>query len=274
MGLVALYLQQPAPYLLVHIVKMYQAFYARFYDAELGGFYDAFDIKELKPIKTKSFASSVYILSALLLPLSEIPLEHNLKYERVYKPIRQLGDVMLTSFYDPSTGWIVENFSRDWQPDWRDRRDGTNTITIVGHNLQFAWVLLRLAQRQLIDPSKINEAKDLAATVIRSVIKQGGAIRPTVDSTTGSCEKLVHLSGAAIKPGGSKRKVSLPSLLQRSWVSLPSLRSSSFEIRRYLSTLITFSIGKKEESLPASVVKASQTPMSQKGRQEKQTTTM
>jgi mannose/cellobiose epimerase-like protein (N-acyl-D-glucosamine 2-epimerase family) len=152
-GLVALYDVTRDPELLRAIHGLYRGFVQRFHDPAGGGFFDAYDLRNQQPVREKSYNSTVYVATSFLLPLFIADPEHRSLYRG---PLSEIAGVLGTRFAD-DTGWLVENFTADWQPAWRswqrqevvDPETGvpaTVSIGIVGHNTQAAWLLLRLGQ--------------------------------------------------------------------------------------------------------------------------------
>lgn len=176
-GLVALYQVTKDPELLQFIREAYTAFYTRFHDDTFKGFYDKYDLNQQKPIYTKSYNSTVYVATSFLLDLSEADIANRESYLLV---ITELADLVSTYFPDKETGWIVENFTSDWQPDWRDwQKQGEFTIGIVGHNFQAAWLLMRIAEL-IPDQTKSNQYKNIARSILTSMLS-----KPVIDRKNG-----------------------------------------------------------------------------------------
>ncbi len=168
-GLVALYRVTKDPELLARIREIYASFHRRFHDAELGGFYDGFELATGTPVRTKSYNSTVYVATSFLLELASADTERRPAYEAV---VRELADLVAAKFPDPRTGWIVENFTRGWTPDWRDwQKQGESTIGIVGHNFQAAWFLMRAAEAA--DPTSAASYRNVARTLLTSMLDKG-----------------------------------------------------------------------------------------------------
>lgn len=154
-GLVALHRETKSPKLAKAIHELYGAFFKRFHDPIHLGFFDQYDRKARKPVRNdklgivpKSFNSTAYVLSAFLFEMGgQVALEH-----ADYPPPRdtglEVGRLMAKHFFDPKTGWIVENFSEDWREVWHGwQKQNEGTIASVGHNFQAAWLMLQLAER-------------------------------------------------------------------------------------------------------------------------------
>jgi cellobiose epimerase len=152
-GLVAQYQKNRNPILLKKIRAIHSSFVERFSDtSSLGGFFDGWNRTEGKPIRTKSYNSTVYVATSYLLELAEADTERRAEYERT---LFFLGDQVLRSFQDEKTGWIVENFAADWAPQWRDwQKQDPFTVGVVGHNFQAAWLLMRVGDLARASNSK------------------------------------------------------------------------------------------------------------------------
>jgi mannose/cellobiose epimerase-like protein (N-acyl-D-glucosamine 2-epimerase family) len=82
----------------------------------------------------KRFSPQLAPLSGYLLYL------HSATREKKYlRMAERILDTVLEHMYDPSCGWILEGFDREWQPIEQE-----NTWMNTGHNLEVAWMLLRL----------------------------------------------------------------------------------------------------------------------------------
>ncbi|NUM35410.1 MAG: AGE family epimerase/isomerase [Candidatus Brocadiae bacterium] len=176
-GLVALYEKTKEPYLLHTIRVAYRAFYKRFHDSQYGGFFDAFSLSTSKPIEKKSYNSTVYVATSFLFALSQSDVEYKKEYEST---LLELGEIILQHFLDQDTGWIIENFDRQWKADWRDwQKQGEYTIGVVGHNFQAAWLLLRIYKLFQKKPGMERYAKG-GVYILESMLK-----RNAVDNTNG-----------------------------------------------------------------------------------------
>ncbi len=169
-GLVALYKVTKDPALLKKIEMIYGNFYKRFHDPVHLGFFDEFNQETGKPSNTKSYNSTVYVATSFLADLAELPTARKAHY---VKTVEELADRVAQSFLDPKTGWIIENFTSDWKPDWRSwQSQGDATIGITGHNYQAAWFLLRATEFSEISQSKkaqyLESAKDILTSMLKS----------------------------------------------------------------------------------------------------------
>lgn len=170
-GLVALYQRTRSPELLQTISEFYESFFKRFHDPVGGGFFDGFELSSGQPTQTKSYNSTVYVATAFLLELATT----NAQMSQRYLPaIFELTDIVANHFIDKSTGWIVENFDRNWRPSWRDwQKQGEFTVGVVGHNFQAAWLLLRVSE--LSDPGSPRHAqyREAAKYILQSMLNRG-----------------------------------------------------------------------------------------------------
>lgn len=105
------------------------------WDEEHGGYVDALNRDGSVKASVKDFSPQLAPLSGYLLYL--YPATQDQTYLQKAEKIMNLT---LTHMQD-DRGWILERFSRDWTflPD-----DAKNSHINVGHNLEVAWLLLRL----------------------------------------------------------------------------------------------------------------------------------
>ena len=156
-GLIGYYRITRDPKVLEVIQKGYDYLDQHFSDPVGGGFFDSVDPATGLPNATKSYNSTIYPATSALLELAEVS-DGDLQ-RRVLGKVKELGDLFVRHFPDPKTGFIVENFTSDWKPDWRGwqsqdvagQKDGEGqpipiekaTIGVAGHNTQGALFLLR-----------------------------------------------------------------------------------------------------------------------------------
>lgn len=168
-GLVALYKVTGNPALLKKIEIIYGNFYKRFHDPVDLGFFDEFNLQTGKPVKTKSYNSTVYVATSFLADLAELPTTRKAQY---VKTVEELADKVAQKFVDPKTGWIVENFTADWKPDWRSWQvQGDATVGITGHNYQAAWFLLRATDFSEISAAKKAQYFESAKSILTAMLK-------------------------------------------------------------------------------------------------------
>lgn len=110
--------------------------------------------------------------------MAKLPTTNKVKY---IPTVQELADIVSQHFVDKDTGWIVENFTPDWRPDWRDWKkqtletpEGPQTFTIgiTGHNFQAAWFLMRAAEfseiPELVRQNYLNVARDILTSMLKS----------------------------------------------------------------------------------------------------------
>ena len=99
-----------------------------------GGYFHSLN-RDLSVLRTdKVFSPQLAPLSGYLLYLYAITREK--KYLRESEDIMEL---VLSKFKDPKTGWYLEGFTQKWEP-----LAIVNQNINTGHNIEVAWVLLRL----------------------------------------------------------------------------------------------------------------------------------
>ncbi len=167
-GLVALYETTKDPQLISKIEAMYDSFYERFHDPIGLGFFDVYDRTLQEPVLTKSYNSTVYVATSFLLDLAQLPTARRIEYVQT---IEELADIVAAKFPDPSTGWIIENFTADWKPEWRGWQvQGDSTIGITGHNYQAAWFLMRATEFPEIPTAKKMVYLASARTILTAML--------------------------------------------------------------------------------------------------------
>lgn len=188
-GLVELYRVSGDRKLLKKIRNFYQAFVRRFHDSQSGGFFDRYSSsKETSDTgrpthshshthshthrhvqsQTKSYNSTVYVATSFLISLMEADPGRKRQYQ---DKLSELVHLAAKHFPDKETGWIIENFDRHWVPQWRGwQQQGPHSIGIVGHNLQYAWLLLRASEWDFIDIKQRGNLKSIAYQVIDSML--------------------------------------------------------------------------------------------------------
>jgi mannobiose 2-epimerase len=119
-----------------------------YHDTEMGGFYDAISVKNLKPEKgitdSKSFNSIVDPLSAVLFFLytSTFPS----KYVDIQQWLIDLCELISRHFICKDSVFIHEVFNRNWEfskPNWHNQYNAPFESGNVGGCLKVIWVLLR-----------------------------------------------------------------------------------------------------------------------------------
>ncbi len=191
-GLIGYYKATRDPKVLEVIRQGHEYLTKHFSDPVHGGFFDGVDPATGQAATTKSYNSTVYPATSALLELAEIA-EGDFR-EQVLDQVEELGSLFARHFPDPKTGFIVENFTADWQPDWRSwqRQDlggqtdpagrpfldatgnplQSGTIGVGGHNTQGALFLLR-ADRLLREGGRPDEARSQAWTDVAKGLVDG-----------------------------------------------------------------------------------------------------
>ena len=191
-GLIGYYKATRDPKVLEVIRQGHEYLTKHFSDPVHGGFFDGVDPVTGQAATTKSYNSTVYPATSALLELAEIA-EGDFR-EQVLDQVEELGSLFAEHFPDPETGFIVENFTADWKPDWRSWQrqelggqtdpagrpflDATGnplqsgTIGVGGHNTQGALFLLR-ADRLLREGGRPDEARSQAWTGVARGLVDG-----------------------------------------------------------------------------------------------------
>lgn len=179
-GLVALYQVTADTKLLERIRSLYISFYKRFHDPEKLGFFDRFSVKTQTTSATKSYNSTVYVATSFLFELAKTDLNFASHEVPGYQStVHELGGLIVSHFLDPSTGWLNENFDRDWQVAWRDwQKQPEGTIGVVGHNFQAAWLLLRMSS--VSEGIRATKYRDAAKFILTQMLS-----KPVIDSSNG-----------------------------------------------------------------------------------------
>jgi mannose/cellobiose epimerase-like protein (N-acyl-D-glucosamine 2-epimerase family) len=176
-GLVAYYRTTRDALVLDEIRRLHDGFVSRFHDADRRGFIDRVDPVNGTRTETKSFNSTVYIATAYLLDLADVEPDLGRRH-RCLDLLTELADIVVEKFVShemdrDGTGFIVENFTADWHPDWRDWQrvnvDGREfSISVVGHNTQVGWFLLEMYER-----TNLEKYKDSAIATLKSSLNRG-----------------------------------------------------------------------------------------------------
>lgn len=91
---------------------------SRFHDAKLGGFFDHIETATGRPDGLKSYNSMVCVATSYLMDLALV--DQSPDAPEYGNLLREIADRVVESFIDDSTGFLVENFDREWRPVWRD----------------------------------------------------------------------------------------------------------------------------------------------------------
>jgi mannose/cellobiose epimerase-like protein (N-acyl-D-glucosamine 2-epimerase family) len=144
---------------LSYIEKSNMIMETKFRDGRLGGYQKMLQQNLEVKDSTKDFASEMAPVSGYLIYLY-LATRENKYLEQMEKMMNSVVDKMR----DPSTGWVLEYFNKDWTlPAGIDR----NTMGIsIGHNIETAWMLLRL---YTLDNNKnyLETAKNLTEKIVK-----------------------------------------------------------------------------------------------------------
>ena len=177
-GLVALYQKTGDQMTLNLIYQVFETFMKRFHDEQFGGFYDKFNLETGEAIKTKSYNSTVYVATSFLFDLYEATED-----EQFGHLLAELATIVGRHFPDSETGFIIENFDRQWNPQWREwQKQPEGTIGISGHNFQAAWLLIRASElTEVISKQQEELFRATAAEILNSMLSK----ETVVDKTNG-----------------------------------------------------------------------------------------
>lgn len=107
---------------------------SRLWDASRQGFFEACD-RGWQPIQlAHSMGTHLHVLEALL------SLQEGIARERYWPHVCALCDLIVGRMVDPELHCGVEGF----HPDWTRDREGQRGLVDYGHNLEAAWLLLRV----------------------------------------------------------------------------------------------------------------------------------
>ncbi|MBG0860143.1 MAG: AGE family epimerase/isomerase [Bacteroidales bacterium] len=108
---------------------------SKVWDKESGGYYNVMNRDWSISDSNKSFSSQVTPVSGYLFYLYLATRE-----EKYLNQISRILDVTVNNMVDPESGWVLEDFERNWT--YLEGREGASEINI-GHNIEVAWMLLR-----------------------------------------------------------------------------------------------------------------------------------
>lgn len=147
-----------------------------YHDSTYGGFYDAIEMKSLKPIKgktdSKSFNSLVDPLSAVLFFLDNVHFKSNSL--NVRKTIIELCEVIMDYCVNNSEDFIREVFRRNWlhiMPNWHNPYNTHFLAGNVGSNNKVIWSLLRAWD--ILPPTSQNKAMKAINSIHNKMQKTG-----------------------------------------------------------------------------------------------------
>lgn len=193
-GLVALYQATGDHKVLETLREMYYAFVKRFHDLADKGFFDGYDLERQAPVRTKSFDSTVYVATSFLLEFAQADA---INRNHANKLLTELADKVVAHFPDDKLGFIHEQFDASWNPSWSGwRKQGKNTISIVGHGFQAAWFLMRASD---LTENGRTRYRQTAAKIIRQLLHHGVA-----DATRGGFYNAFKREDATLMWGSDK----------------------------------------------------------------------
>lgn len=154
------------------LVGAARAFFRRF-ESQDGAFWDRWDRVSRKPVRTKSFDSTIYPAVAFLMELPEAIRGTDLALARESKErLDRLGQFVAAHMMPADAPFIVEEFDEHGNPFWRKWKRGEQTMTLVGHNFQAALFLLQMAER--VSSAETRSFYRLKAQRILTTILVGG----------------------------------------------------------------------------------------------------
>ncbi len=106
----------------------------------------------------KSFSSMITPVSGYLIYLYQATNE-----QKYLDQISRILDVTIEHMIDPESGWVLEDFDRDW--NYLSRKNDASEVNI-GHNIEASWMLLR--NYLLTDNKDHLKSAQLLAEKIRS----------------------------------------------------------------------------------------------------------
>jgi len=168
-GLVELFRVTRDEALLHQIHGLYNALVARFMDpGPLGGFCTDYSLEQGLQLDTKSYASTVYPLTAFLINLWEADPSQHLSYERV---LARIMDIVFKHFWNEELGWVNETFSADWNP--RIDAEGRPTFNAnTGHDFQTAWLLLRASRWAFLTTTSRDAMRKLGFHILDTTLSK------------------------------------------------------------------------------------------------------
>ncbi len=216
-GLIGYYRATRDPQVLDVIQKGHDYLARHFADPVNGGFFDSVDPTTGRPNDTKSYNSTIYPATSALLEIAHYT-DGDLQ-RKALAEVKELGNLFVQHFPDPKTGFIVENFTSDWKPDWRGWQSqdlagqndgegkpipiGHGSIGVAGHNTQGALFLLRaermLGEHGLLSAEQSARWTSTARTLVDSMLdkaydKENGGWHDVFVRETG--QKMWHTNKA------------------------------------------------------------------------------
>jgi cellobiose epimerase len=155
-GLAMYYFVTRDRHVLEYIDHSNQLLEARAWDKVYGGYYNVMSRNWTVADNRKTFAAQVAPVSGYLLFMYLATGD-----EQYIDQSGRIMDVVLDKMADPEQGWILENFDHAW-----NYLPGSPDEVNIGHNLEVAWMLMRLALLQ-DDPVRLNQATEIVTLLER-----------------------------------------------------------------------------------------------------------
>jgi cellobiose epimerase len=118
-----------------YIEKSNDLLESKVWDSKCGGYFNKMNRDWSIADSNKSFSSIVTPVSGYLIYLYQATRE-----KKYLDQISKVLDTAIDKMVDKESGWILENFDRDWK--YAAGRNDETEINI-GHNIEAAWMLLR-----------------------------------------------------------------------------------------------------------------------------------
>lgn len=130
---------------------------SKVWDSVGGGYYDVMNPDWTIQSSGKSFSSEITPVSGYLFYLY-LATRDSRYLEQLRKIMNVVGDKMI----DPATGWVLESFDSSWKYNYPSGNYEIN----VGHNIETAWMYLRL-YRITEEKKYLDEAKKLDTRIAK-----------------------------------------------------------------------------------------------------------
>jgi mannobiose 2-epimerase len=139
-----------------YIEKSNELLETKAWDATYGGYFNMMNRDWSIADSNKSFSSQITPVSGYLIYLFQTTRE-----KKYMDQINRILDTVINRMADKESGWILENFDRNWKyiPGKEDE-----TEVNIGHNIEAAWMLLR-NYLLTCNPDYLNSAKNLAGKI-------------------------------------------------------------------------------------------------------------
>lgn len=148
------------------IQQLHSAFCTRFRDSINGGFYGNYVIGE-GPVKgSKSIQSLMYPLTAYIINLWEADEQNRSSYETILK---ENIEIAYNRVWNDSLEWVNVKFDDKWNAQYTNQE---NAFVTVGHNFQFAALLLRASKWSFIVPLDQKKYRTLGEKVVDVTLKK------------------------------------------------------------------------------------------------------